>query len=223
MKKISILFPFRGDGGWRDRIFEKVLDRYHALLPDAEICIGSSDADPFSRSGARNDAFRQSTGDILLINDADTFCTWGSLATALTLVDDGEESFVLPYDVYYNVNEWLTEHWLSVPYSVADLEHNLSEGGYDHRLLTAESGVLVVSREAWDSVGGYDENFIGYGWEDNAFVTALTRANGQGLKIPGSAFHLYHALDGDPFQHPHKEHNRALSQQYGRHSWRTSA
>lgn len=220
MKKISILFPFRGDGGWRDRVFATLQAYYGSLLPEAEICIGTSDGEPFSRSGARNDAFRQSTGDLLVINDADTFCWTPGLTEALRLVDEGEEKFALPYDVYFNVNELWTDAWLRFNGKV-DVLGELPREGYEHRLLTAESGVLVLSREAWETVGGYDENFVGYGWEDNAFITALTRANGRGLKLHGTAYHLYHELSGDPFQHPWKEHNRALNDQYGRHAWRT--
>lgn len=226
INSVSILFPFRGDGGWRDRIFAKVRARYEALLPDAQICVGENSDEPFSRSGARNAAFEQATGDILIVNDADTFCSAFSLDLALDLVSTGDEKFVLPYDVYYNVNEEWTERWLTGTAFDGELPLGgscvkLPETGYEHRLLTAESGVLVLSREAWEEANGYDERFIGYGWEDNAFITALTRANGRGLKLRGIAYHLYHELAGDPFQHPWKEHNRALNDQYGRHAWRS--
>lgn len=218
---VSVLFPFRGDGGWRDTIFDKVVARYAAYYPDAQICIGQNSDEPFCRSAARNDAFEQATGDILIVNDADTFCTKSSLDSAIELVTTGDEKFVLPYDVYFNVSRVETEQWLSVPSTSFSFPPEMPEGSYEHRLLTAESGVLVVSREAWENANGYDERFIGYGWEDNAFISALTQANGQGLKIRGTAYHLYHPLSGDPFQHPWKEHNRSLRETYGRHAWRT--
>lgn len=219
---VSFLFPFADDHSTRSILFNAVAYRYGQFYPDAELCIGTSAQEPFNRSEARNKAFEQSSGDVLVINDADTFCTRASLDRAIELVASGEEDFVLPYEVYYNLNEaWTTAFILGGDYTVEPPE-DIPETCYEHRLLTAESGVLVVSNDAWLQVGGYDERFTGYGWEDNAFVRTLGITRGPGLKIPGAAYHLHHPLLADPFQHPWKEHNRQLNDSLRKHTWRTA-
>lgn len=52
-------------------------------------------------------------------------------------------------------------------------------------------GLLVVSRDGWDRVGGYDERFVGWGHEDSVFNIALL-LKAAWDRIPGSAWHLWH-------------------------------
>lgn len=220
---VSFLIPFNAEvGSERAALFGVVARRLGGYYPDAEMCLGTSTDEPFNRSQARNNAFGASTGDVLVINDADTFCTRDSLDTAIELVGSGEEDFVLPYEVYYNLNEEWTRVLLSEWDGLIELPEDIPETGYEHRLLTSESGVLVVARDAWLQAGGYDERFTGYGWEDNAFVRSLGIFTGRGLRIPGTAYHLHHTLAADPFQHPWKEHNRQLNADLERHTWRTA-
>lgn len=220
---VSVLFPYRGDGGVRDVLFECVLARYRALHPSFEICIGEDDSEPFNRAAARNAAFAQATGDVLVINDADTWCSDWSLQEAIAYVAGAQERFVLPYDVYFNVNENWTRWFLQLGDPTMNFPVEMRKGQFDHRLTTAESGTLVVARDAWMRAGGYDERFTGYGWEDNAFITGLTKVCGQGLRIRGRAYHLHHDLPSDPFDHPMRDYNRDLyEKEYGGHQWRTA-
>lgn len=60
-------------------------------------------------------------------------------------------------------------------------------------------GLLIVTREAWDAIGGYDETFIGWGYEDSDFNLRLLRyaceelGNPKGWdRLPGRAYHLWH-------------------------------
>jgi hypothetical protein len=54
------------------------------------------------------------------------------------------------------------------------------------------AGMLVMTREAFDRVGGYDERFEKWGWEDWAIADALgTLVHGQ-VREPGFVLHLCH-------------------------------
>jgi len=66
-------------------------------------------------------------------------------------------------------------------------------------------GLLVVSRAAWDRVGGYDERFIGWGHEDSDLHTRLL-AEAHWDRIEGQAWHLWHPRD------PHRTPERMANQ-----------
>lgn len=55
----------------------------------------------------------------------------------------------------------------------------------------AGGGLLVITRDAWDKVGGFDESFIGWGYEDSAMTMSLLNL-GLWERLPGEAFHLWH-------------------------------
>ena len=55
----------------------------------------------------------------------------------------------------------------------------------------AGGGQLLVTRDAWESVNGFDENFIGWGREDSVMNINLL-ASGYWERLPGDAWHLWH-------------------------------
>jgi len=58
--------------------------------------------------------------------------------------------------------------------------------------LGTQSLMLVVPRRLWDSIGGFDEGFVGWGGEDNAFWRAAEILGGAPLRVDGGIYHLYH-------------------------------
>jgi hypothetical protein len=57
------------------------------------------------------------------------------------------------------------------------------------------SSAVAVPRPLWDKVGGFDERFVGWGFEDNAFAAACqTMGGGHTLeRMAGELWHLHHA------------------------------
>jgi len=61
-------------------------------------------------------------------------------------------------------------------------------------------GLLVIHREAFDKVGGYDETYIGWGYEDSAMNISLLLKSVWD-RLPGHAWHIWHGrLDNNPRQ-----------------------
>lgn len=207
---ISVLIPFRADYGHRDRLADWNSRRWKALLPDAEIIFGTDDSEVFNRGRARNLAFMESTGETVIFADADTAAQREDVLEAVHLVEHGAP-WVLPYTVYYNMCETDTESLLQEEPGCTLWEPT----EWEHRLLTAISGTIVMSREAFLAVNGYDEDFRGWGYEDDAFCKAMNALVGAHERLPGYVLHLWHPIAPDgAFNSPTIDHNRVLFRQY---------
>jgi glycosyltransferase involved in cell wall biosynthesis len=208
---LSVLIPYRPDGGPRDEIFAWLLARYERLLPEAEICIGENDDEPFSRSKARNDAYRKATRDVFLVADADTMFHRDQIEAGVTLVKESGV-WVLPYLWYYNLAQEFTEQVLkSQPdVTIAEPDH---PSQWEHRL-ESWAGLLLMPRKAYEEVGGYDERFVGWGYEDNSFQLAVDTIWGPFQRLAcGYCLHLWHP-PGLGFASPNIAQSRMLWNQY---------
>lgn len=207
---ISVLIPYWSTDPHRDRIFNWIYRRWKALLPDGEICVADSDVG--SRSAARNVAFASCKGDVIVVADADTMVRYQALRTALSIVSEPDQrTWVLPYTTYFNLTQSYTAELLFRPPDINPPDPD----DWDYKLITAESGVMVMTRETWETVGGYDESFIGWGYEDNAQALALDTLWGQRTCVPSSVFHLWHDVPVDgAFNSPMIETNRARFRRY---------
>lgn len=207
---LSVLIPYRSDGGERDRIFDWIQSRYRQLLPEVEICIGEDDSDVFNRSKARNDAFAKSTKDYLLVADADTAVEPYAVGAALFLIMQQHRSWYIPYEWYYNINAEVSEQILRGSPSQSILIH---EGQWDHKL-DSTAGMLLMPRDAWETVDGYDERFVGWGYEDNAFQLALDTLWAPHRRVGfGQGLHLHHPV-GERFDQPFIKQNEILFRRY---------
>lgn len=81
----------------------------------------------------------------------------------------------------------------------------------------AGGGLDVVTRQAWDAVGGMDEAYQGWGYEDSEFHVQLL-VNATWDRLPGVAWHLWHETSEnrpDPesvrrFRETQRKHKDAL-------------
>lgn len=206
---ISILMPFKPDWGQRDRLFDVVADFWTEILPDAELLLGTDDGPVFNRSAARNAAFLKSSGDILIIADADTLIPPDQIFEAVELVQSGVAPWCIPYTVYYNLLEEETEEILD-NFSVEIPEPKR----WEHRLTDSVAGILVLPAAAYATVKGYDENFQGWGGEDRAFDLAMDTLWGKKLRLPGFVEHLWHPRGDADFSQPSWGQNAQLLRSY---------
>lgn len=199
---------------WRSRALSWLQLRYAALLPEAEVMLGTSPLIPFSRSAARNDAFRRSSGDVLLVADADTAFNRRQIDAGLGLLEEGAP-WVICYREgpgYYLLTEAATDTVLALP---VDAELPEPPPGDWTWADTSWAGMLLVSREAWEKVGGYDERFIGWGFDDNAFRFALDNRVGPHRRVDDFVVHLHHERTAaENFEQPYIERNRRRCHQY---------
>lgn len=222
---LDVLIPWGGeiDDPWRTSAFWWLRHRYRSLLPEATVIIGTSTQEPFNRSEARNNAFRASNADTLLIADADTVFQPEAIRGAVRLLGNGAP-WVIPYREqagYYSLSQTATKRIFESP-PESDVPEPVDEDDWEHKHaspadpLPSWAGMLVLPRAAWEKVGGYDEGFIGWGWEDLAFRTALDRLVGPHRRIQNSyVLHLWHERsEADNFGQPHIKQNQERCREY---------
>lgn len=187
---VSILLPWRPDGGIRDRVF------YGYVLPKwtetgADVCVGEDDlTGPFNCSRAQNRAFRQAKHDLLFMIGADTLpdlsTLWHAHRKLSTVPLPGPCPWVplFAHTGYYSRED--TERILS------GADPDMIEFDY---VLPFCTGPVALTRDAYVATGGMDERFSGWGYEDAAFRQTLAGLFGAPPALPATARCFWHETD----------------------------
>lgn len=207
---VPVLVPRREDGGARDAVWKRLRE----TVWDAEqwrVVEGHHDGPgPFSRSAALNTAAELAGDwDVAVITDADSLVHPGQLLDAITLAGETQR-LVIAHDRWVNVSP--DEH-------DAFLATRAVRWRDDREIYPMTvSSMLAMPRSVWDTVGGFDERFIGYGYEDNAFAKTCRVLTGEPLRMVGSVYHLSHEQDRpklrEQLRDRHAQANRARWRQY---------
>lgn len=189
-----ILVPYRPDGGRRDQLWTFTRAWLEARHPDCQIYVGASPEGLFNRSAAINSAAKEAGDwDVAVICDSDTVVPAAQLEEAVTTADR-TGLLVSALTRVVELTRESTDPLLAGTDIDADLSR-LKKVKTRTKDDMTQSSVLAVPRRLWDAVGGFDEEFCGWGCEDNAFWLAATVfGGGDPLRVEGSAYHLWHEL-----------------------------
>lgn len=187
---VSVCFPWRADDGHRDRLAAWILKRWELLFPDYQLLKGACDDGPFNRSQAINEAFSRSSGDIIIVADLDTIFRAMDVREAVAHVEKDPNSWGFGFTDYIKLTAECTEQVLSRP---AEAEfHIKSVDAYESSQSTM-SGLLFITKEGFEKVGGFDAGFVGWGYEDSAFTQVADRKLSHHFRVPGGyLLHLEH-------------------------------
>jgi hypothetical protein len=204
MRPFSVIIPtYKHNSPERERLLEWVIARYLGCFDEATIILGEDDSVPFNRARARNNAFKDVATENVIIADGDTAFDPGAITIGLAMLEGGAP-WVIPYGDkdYYNLTEAYTQSILDNPMDL------ITEPVWDHRI-KSWAGLLIARTEDCRSVGGYDETFEGWGWEDIAFRIKMDAHVGRHQRVPdGRALHLWHLRGEDEFRTPTELKNR---------------
>jgi hypothetical protein len=220
---ISLLVPYRDDGAVGRRVNWAWLKRFwdHAL-PDAEMIVGvdrlcDPEHDmPFSKTCAVNDAFQRSTGDVIVLLDADCFiapkvildCA-RAIREARTEVSvgfpNGEPLWFVPYEHLFRLTEASTAALIASdpndalefpePPKLTDVGPTIG-ANIGHRFGAL---IQIMPREAFIAVGGMDPRFRGWGGEDVTFLRVVDTIYGQHRTTQNQVLTLWHTAFGNIF------------------------
>ncbi len=189
-----ILVPWRGRDPERERNLKFVLGWYAPLgLP---VFYGDSGHTPFNRGASRN-AAADAAGDwdAALIIDADCVADLAVIRAAFTEAKETGK-LIVPHDVFWATNRNGVEYLLGDPGFYRDNPKRIQKlcpwPVLDMRV--APSGALVVTRESFEKIGRYAEDYVGWGYEDSAFLEDARLAVGY-TRRAGYLWHLWHRPD----------------------------
>lgn len=180
------LVPWRGGDPHRERSW--AVTRRSWERHGFRIVTGDTPG-PFSRAGARNAAaIAAGPWAVAVFVDADTIVhDAGAVREAIALATE-TGGVVVPHDRYVGLTAQGTR-----------LVQNGKRAGWamvGRRKDNSPLGVLVVARPAWETLGGFDERFTGWGGEDGAFLRAA-RTLVDVRRLPGEIVHLWHPIASD--------------------------
>jgi glycosyltransferase involved in cell wall biosynthesis len=232
---ISIIVPFHASdpNNQRAKNWAWLHQYWHKQLPGAEIIIGTDNFaiknnKPFSKSCAVNNAVRKSHGKILVIVDADGYISINDVLECAKEIRLAEKKkrhlWFVPYRKFFRLTEEATlkilqtnpadKHNYKKPElnEILNMEqfNGISGSAYGHWYGAL---IQIMSRNAFDIVGGWDERFRGWGGEDHAAMRAMDTLYGPHKTLPGLVIHLWHPFTLVKSKNPTKSKNRLWDNQ----------
>lgn len=187
-EKVSVLIPFRSDNGCRDEIWSWIKKRYEILMPQAEICVGYSNIEPFCKSEAINNAAKLATRDIFIIADADTAFDIEHIERAIAELP--HHIWIIPFNSINYLTVEQTKNLQKKDPGIVMSSIDIT-GCVSHRC-SYTGGINIVPRKYFEQIGGFDERFKGWGVEDDAFQTAMDTLCGSHIRLKTEIWHLNH-------------------------------
>lgn len=186
--RVSLVIPFRDRGidPLRQQNLVCVIKHWRGLgYQPLIVSDGRHGDEQFNRSAAYNRAVRESNADVFIFTESDMLVPYRQVMEA-TAMAYREPGLVIPFTEYLYVGAARSAAIRAgVSPEHADAEWIMNYG-------TSVGAVNIVSRETLELTGGYDENFEGSWYDDNAMAHAFRFLAGQTRWVKGVAFHLYH-------------------------------
>lgn len=190
--KVSLAIPYRSDDPARILALQRVLLHYGDLLDAgvANIHVTANEG-KFSRTAARNVAVEEAIAadqpDVVAVIDADCIVPLGNLLDGCRSAVERQIA-VLPHDHFLELTQQGTQRALHEPDFGKWRESWCVQPDFGR---SRPSGVVIFPVGVWRSVGGYDERFSGWGYEDAAMLLAL-QISGGWSRGKGEIWHLWH-------------------------------
>lgn len=190
----AVIVPWGSDNAQRERVWAKLQARWE--LTGCDLIVA---ADPmfaargkFSVSRAINNAVR------LAPPEFDRFCAFGAdmlpcpTTVAWAAAELEHQPWTLLFDRGVGLSEEDTAHWL---------QGGRVETHGAERFATPCVGPIAFTRATFDKVGGFDERYQGWGYEDVDFWYRLQR------DVPRTAPQTYPGTPLVQFWHPETHHD----------------
>ena len=210
MSKFLYIYTFYSTDPCRLRNFTASIEQLKNVDPEADICVVEQngltaipavtfhhrvdiDDTLFHKTGLLNFAVNnhpEYTHYVMI--DADSWIDAGVVDNIHNHCDDAP--LVFPYETCVYLTEAQTRR--KCRHDVVDIPIR-----YNSNIpITRQTGLInCFSKETYDKVGGFDEEFVGWGAEDDAFVFKIRRVTGKReLRCKGgTVLHLWHKKVND--------------------------
>lgn len=175
-RKAALLVPYRAGDPHRDAVWAWMKARWKHHLPDVPIVTGTNRGE-FNRSKAVNAAARKAPADaeVFIIVDADIWCAPQVVQACIEETVD----YAVPWRQILKLDERITRYFLAQDPAKVELSTRKLQGHIAWRGSGYFGGMIMVARNAFEGVGGMDERFSGWGFEDTAFVYKMDELAGR--------------------------------------------
>lgn len=191
--RVVILVPWRAGDPHRQKLWDFTKVWWQRDYPDWPIYEAPGPSGPFNRSAAINEA-AEGAGDwdVAIVIDADIIANSDAVHNGVSIAA-ATGQMVVTHDERVMLSKAGTQKVIS-GYRGSWRTPSMHE----HVWRDSVSCSVVVSRSLWDSVGGFDELFCGWGFEDTAFQIACEAITGKPvIKITSELFHLWHPVSAE--------------------------
>jgi predicted glycosyltransferase involved in capsule biosynthesis len=135
----------------------------------------------FNRGWGFNVGALNTNSDIFVFADCDIFLKWNCLLNAIQHCDTYWDA-IDPKGIIYDLI-----------YQNYDLEKSLQNGEFSIRSrVNFSGGICVIRKGAFFKINGWDEEFIGWGCEDDCMSHKIGKMLDKSKRIKFPIFHLYH-------------------------------
>ena len=167
--KLGIVIPWRPQPN-RTAAFHMAVESISDAFPDASIYFSDTESDRFNLSASRNRGcrFAMKDGcDVMLVLDADVLVEKEAVENSMRVASDlGVVS--LPYVFFNRLNDELSTSLLNKEL----LPEEIRSRGIGSLNQNHFGGAYVLTASTFLRLNGWDERFVGWGFEDNAFEAA---------------------------------------------------
>lgn len=176
---VTVCIPWRASPS-RLAPFARVVDFWRQT--GWPIVTADSDTEVFSASQARNNAVRKAEPGVVVICDADTIPPLDNVLAAVT----DPVGITYPHTSWRLVPaEWVDRPIDEFPFAPVVLEYQDSF-----------CGVIVTTTDEYWRLGGQPEEFVGWGYEDDAFHLVVSTLSSY-RRMPGVTYSVEHnRIDG---------------------------
>lgn len=187
---VEVIIPWSHAATYdRHRAFDHVHDWYREH--DYSVRTNPCPVDPWAKGAAVDAAVKLSPARVLVIADADVLVPVEALQRSVLAVTCGA-AWSQPHGEVFRLSQDTTARvytealpgrprWLPRR-ALANRQHTGPHGG----------GIVVLTRDAYDTVGGIDPRFVGWGGEDISFARALDTLVGPCLRFDAPMWHFWH-------------------------------
>jgi len=204
-KDICCIIPYREADGYRKNNLFCVIDMLNNYFPEMKILVIEQDKEPtlesnnkfisefifndklFNKSWALNIGINLCDKKYCMLYDSDLLMRKEDLKQAFVLIDKYE--VVKPFLYLY----YLGENQSKKLYKDKEYKfENLEIESKTNRAGPISGGIIIFNKIALEKIGGWLENFEGFGGEDDGLDVKIRRFLSYKV-LPLSCFHLYHS------------------------------